>query len=104
LFGAVEQARALIDTAPGGVGVIMDGKTRSMQFPPNMLTNARRALSNTHPRTRIVVVVINNPFLHVMITTLSRISGARGRVLKIADTLEEARALVNSHLDSLSAG
>lgn len=101
-FAAVDTAKAMIDTAPGWVGVIMDGPTRTMKVPPNMISNTKQVLSRTHPKTKIVVVVINNPFINVMVTTLSRISGMRGRILVSTEDLNEARRMVREHLATLA--
>ena len=95
---AVEQAKALLDTAPGGVGVIMGGETRYMRLPPNSLLHFRSALRATHPNTRVVVIVTENPYLSMVIDTLTRISGANGGKLKFVNTMEEARALIRTRL------
>lgn len=100
-FVAVDEAQAMIDTVPGPVGVIIDGRADNMQMPPNMLSNGRTLLSRSHPKTKIMVVVIKNPFINVMVMTLSRISGARGRALLSVDSIEEARRLVREHLAEL---
>ncbi len=97
-FAAIDEAQVMIDTAPGPIGVIIDGRAETMQMPPNMLSNGRTVLSRAHPRTKIVVVVIRNPFINVMVMTLSRISGARGRTLLSVDNIDEARRLVHEHL------
>jgi hypothetical protein len=98
-FNAVNTAKTLIDAAPAqGVGVIMDGKTRNMQFPPNMLTHFKTALRNKHPKTRIVVVVHDNAFLRVMINTLVILSGSNGQTLQVVDDLEKAREIVRERL------
>lgn len=98
-FKAVEQAKALIDSAPGGVGVIMGGETRYMRLPPNSLLHFRSALRAAHPKTRVVVIVTDNPYLSMVIDTLTRISGVSGGKLKFVNTMEEAHALIQSRLD-----
>jgi carbohydrate-binding DOMON domain-containing protein len=97
-FKAVEKAKALIDTAPGDVGVIMGGETRYMRLPPNSLTHFRSALRATHPKTRIVVIVSENVYLSMVLDTLTRITGARGSKLKLVGGMDEARALVRARL------
>lgn len=100
-FKAVQEARRLIDDAPGDVGVIMDSASRRMKYPPNMLTNLRQALNNKHPRTQIIVVVVNNPFLLAMVGILAQISGTRGRAVRVAHDLPQARQMVLSYLDEV---
>lgn len=98
-FTTVNTARQLIDAAPvETIGVIMDGKSRYMQFPPNMLTHFKTTLRNKHPKTRIVVIVFDNAFLRVMINTLIVLSGTGGKSLLMMDDLGKAREAVLEHL------
>lgn len=97
-FEAYQQAKALIDTAPGDAGVIIDARSRSINFPPNILTHSRHALKNKHPKTRIVVVVLNNYLLRVMMKTLIQVMGSDGRILHIADTPDHAREIIRRAL------
>jgi len=97
-FTAVDTAQTMIEADPGDVGVIMEGKDRGMTFPPNALTNMRRALKNIHPKTRVIVVVLRNPFIRVVVSNLVRMT--RSHKLHILDDLEQARSLVKAHLDA----
>lgn len=97
-FDALKQAKALIDTAPGEVGVIMDGKSNEMRFPPYMLTNFRKALENCHKKTRAIVIVVDSGFLRVIVNMLVRIANKSGQVLRMADSLDEARKIVTDTL------
>ena len=100
-FAAVSTAKALIDEVPGLVGIIMNTEAERMQYPPNMLTNMRKALSGKHPRTRIIVVVAKNQFLLVMLNILSQITGVSGKAMRAANDLPEARKLVSEYLDAV---
>ncbi|MBZ0290862.1 MAG: hypothetical protein K8I30_24765 [Anaerolineae bacterium] len=98
-FVALEQAKALIDTAPGSVGVIMHAdETRYMRLPASSLTHMRSILRNAHPKTRIIVIVLDNPYLSMMLNTLTRIAGTNGEKLKLVGTLEEARLIIDTVL------
>lgn len=101
-FKAVAQAKALIDTAPGNVGVLMVGESRYMRLPPNSLTHFRSALQAKHPKTCIVVVVSQNIYLSMMTETVARLTGERGGKLRFVNTIEEARALVKQRLSEES--
>ncbi len=98
-FAAVQTARQMIDSVPGAVGVIMETDTERTQYPPNMLTNLRKALGSKHPRTKIIVVVAKNQFLQVMLSILTQIAGVSGKAIRVAHDLPEARKLTQEYLD-----
>jgi hypothetical protein len=100
-FAAVRTAKGLIDAAPAErVGVIMEGQSRHMQFPPNMLTHFKNALRNRHQKTEIVAVVIDNAFLRVIVNSLIVLTGSSKETLQITEDLEQARAIVQAYLET----
>lgn len=102
-FAAVRTAKSLIDAAPAQrVGVIMDGKSRHMQFPPNMLTHFKNAMRNRHKKTEIVAVVIDNAFLRVIVNSLIVLTGANKGTLQITDDLQHARDIIQQRLGTPS--
>jgi hypothetical protein len=100
-FTAFQTSKSLIDTAPGNVGVIFDASIPNLHFPPNLLSHLKNALQNRHPKTRIIVVVIKNPFLRAIVQSLMKIGGKDGKLLHIATTVEDARKQVRDCLKNV---
>lgn len=100
-FEAVKQTKAMAESAPSNIGIIMDANSSHLKFPPNMVTHLKNALRNRHPKSKIVVVTIQNAFLRTLITTISKISGKDGHELRIANSEDEARRIIREYLDAL---
>jgi ketopantoate reductase len=100
-FNAVRQTKNMAEIAPSYIGVIMDAETSHLKFPPNMVTHLKNALRNRHPKTKIVVVTIQNAFLRTMVSTIAKVAGKDGHALLIADSVDEARRLIREHLAQL---
>jgi hypothetical protein len=94
---AKEQAVSLIASVPYKVGVIMDAPS-DIELPPNMLTHSRNALGKKHPNTAVIVFVSTNPFMRLVVNTLSIISGASGSTIQIANNLDEAHSMIAAKL------
>ncbi len=63
-------------------------------LPPNALFQFRRAMSKAPPNRGITVIVGGSLFIKTMVTTFSRLNKQLGERLQIADSLEQARALL----------
>lgn len=97
-FNAFRQAKALIDVETNDVGVIMEATRPVLHFPPNFLTHMKKALKGRHPRTKIVVAIIRNPFARTIVQSLMKITGHDGKLIHICDSVDHARTLILDHL------
>lgn len=101
-FVAKKQAYIMIDSIDHKVGVIVDISTLAA-FQPNILANSRQALSNKHPNTFVVVIVVARSFARTMISLLYDIIRFSAIRVEIAASLDEARAIVAKRLDENAA-
>ncbi len=99
-FAAVSEARALMDSAPGNVGVIFDASDApNINVPPNALTNFRNALNRSHEKNKLMVVVLNSAFARILIASVQKLGGERASLLQFAATVDEARQMIRTHLN-----
>ncbi|MCA9910772.1 MAG: hypothetical protein KC519_19080 [Anaerolineae bacterium] len=99
-FAAVREARALMDSAPGNVGVIFDASdTPNINVPQNALTNFRNALNRSHEKNKLMVVVLSSTFARIVISSVQKLGGERAHLLKFAPTVDEARQMIVDHLN-----
>jgi hypothetical protein len=96
-FAAKEAANALMDTVHHKLGVILY-TPHHIRIQANLLSNARNAIRNIHPQTVVVVIVVTNPLVRTMISTMRAITPIGKFRIDVASTLDEARVLVNERL------
>jgi hypothetical protein len=95
---AMRQGWAMLDSVQHPVDVINDFSVCDF-VPPNSLSHFVRAARRTHPNSRhIVVVGVHNPFLRAIGTILGRMFPEMAQKMSYADSLEEARAMLNQRL------
>ncbi len=63
-------------------------------LPANALFQFRRAMANAPKNRGVNVIVGSSTFIKSMVATFSRFNKQLGEKLVVADTLEEARALI----------
>jgi len=100
-FDAVTHARALMDDAPGNVGVIFDASAPNINIPQNALTNFRNALLRAHEKNKLIVVVLDSTFARVVLASVKKLGGERARTLQFATTVDLARQMIRDHLREL---
>ncbi|MCC6612656.1 MAG: hypothetical protein IT320_04200 [Anaerolineae bacterium] len=103
-FKAVAEARAMMDSAPGNVGVIFDAADApNINVPQNALTNFRNALKRAHDKNKLMVVVLNSAFARIVISSVKKLGGDRASSLQFAPTVDDARRMIENHLQRLAA-
>ena len=100
-FKAKTESYNQIDTVSHKVGVIMDTPP-DVAIPPGLLTHGRSALGHTHDNTAIIVVIIQNRFVQVMISTLVKVSVLAARRVQTAKNLDEAREIIEKRLSEIN--
>jgi hypothetical protein len=96
---ARELADAAIDATPHqGPIAILIVRWGGDYFPPNVITLARRSLTDRHPRVSVLIYVSDTLLSKLMFGTLLRMYPEMGNVWSRADSLEEARTMARSRL------
>jgi hypothetical protein len=65
-------------------------------LPPNALFQFRQAMTNAPKNRGMTVIVGGNTFIKTMVRVFSNLNKQLGERLKIADTLDEARAMLTA--------
>jgi hypothetical protein len=92
-YRAKAECEALVDSVEHAVDVIFSGPPE-MRLPESFIDNAVAVARSRHPRTRSVVIVINNAILRAMFNTLAKLFPREFAEIIYAASLDEARALV----------
>jgi len=96
-FAAKKQANALMEAISRKFGVIIAAPHMSL-LPLNTLSNARNALRTAHPNAVMIVMVVTQPFVRTVISTLRDMARVTPIPIEIASTLDEAREILHKRL------
>lgn len=101
-FEAKAEAYQMIDNVPHGVGIIMD-LPADMWIPAKLLVQGRKALSDRHTRTRMIVFVVNSYVLRTMLNAFMRFAAGITAHLYMASNADEAREIIMQRLTTIEA-
>jgi hypothetical protein len=96
-FAAKNESYDLINSVPHKVGVIVNISSRTA-LKPNLLSNTRKALSDKHPNTFVVVIVVANSFTRTTIGLLYNSIRFSSMRVEIAASLDEAHLIIEQRL------
>lgn len=96
-FAAKTESYDLINSVPHKVGVIINIASRTA-LKPNLLQNTRKALSDKHPNTFVVVVVVTDELARTAIGLLYDTIRFSAMRIEFAASLDKARALIEQRL------
>jgi hypothetical protein len=96
-FAAKNESYDLINSVPHKVGVIVNISSRTA-LKPKLLSNTRKALSDKHPNTFVVVIVVANSFTRTTIGLLYNSIRFSSMRVEIAASLDEAHVIIDQRL------
>jgi len=100
---ATEDAFALTRTVPHTVDSISNFMPGAA-LPGDALFQFRRAMSNAPSNRGITVIVGGSSFIKALVGVFGKLNQALGRRLMLADTLDQARAILAARRPSSSQG